>query len=60
MQLTPEQQALAQWKADVAALNAKDWRALTPTEREEALRLQHEQMIFQATGKLPPTSGPKV
>ncbi len=54
-QLTPEQQALEQWKADVAALSAKDWSTLTPAEREKALRLQHEQMIYQATGKLPPS-----
>ncbi len=58
-QLTKEQQALVQWKTKVEALSAKDWSALTPTEREEALRLQHEQMIYQATGKLPSVATPK-
>ena len=56
---TTEQQALARWKAEVEALSAKNWNALTPTEREEALRLQHEQMVFQATGKLPSVATPK-
>lgn len=53
--LTAEQRAFEQWQADVEALSAKDWNALTPAERETALRLQHEQMIYQATGKLPPS-----
>ncbi len=58
-QLTAEQQALAQWKAEVEALSAKDWSMLTPAEREQALRLQHEQMVYQATGKLPSAATPK-
>ena len=57
--LTAEQRAFEQWQADVEALSAKDWSALTPAERETALRLQHEQMIYQATGKLPPSVVPK-
>ena len=52
--LTAEQQALQTWKSEVAAISAKSWDTLTAAERDKALRLQHEQMIYQETGKLPP------
>lgn len=59
-QLTEEQQALLQWQADVDELSEKGWNDMTQEERDKSLRLQHEQMVFNATGKLPPTSEPKV
>lgn len=52
--LTAEQQALQTWKSEVAAISTKPWETLTAAERDQVLRLQHEQLVYQETGKLPP------